>query len=331
MGEWQGLMFFVFQCPKHEAYSKYTCEEGATTNDEKSAEKIDGGMKLVDRSIITECLTIAQKQRLAELSAPEDELCAVFSDISQRDAFFKEREKFHTDLNRHKITEALENNSRPLILEIESALSEWMMYKQKFTQVVTPTFITADMLSRMNIDQGHPLAAQVFWLDDKRCLRPMLAPNLYTLMGSLRKITRQPVRIFECGSCFRKESQGASHLNEFTMLNFVELAGVSDGSQMQRLTELARGAMSALDIAEYEIVVEKSEVYGETIDIIAGGEEIASGAYGPHPLDDNWRISDVWVGIGFGIERIAMIKGKYQNIRRVGKGLGYLGGARLNV
>ena len=276
-------------------------------------------------------LTTTQKQRLAALSAPEDEQNTVFLDIHERDAFFKEREKFHADLNRRKILQMLNHDRRPLLLEIEGTLSEWLIHEEGFTRVVTPTFITADMLLRMRIGREHPLADQVFWIDGKRCLRPMLAPNLYELMGKLRRITRDPVRIFECGSCFRKESRGPRHLNEFTMLNFVELAGAADGEQQQRLTKLAHGAMSALGIAEYELTVEKSEVYGETLDIVINGEEIASGAYGPHPLDDNWRICDVWVGMGFGLERIAMVKGGYQNIRRAGRGLAYLDGASLSI
>ncbi|MCL2699044.1 MAG: pyrrolysine--tRNA(Pyl) ligase large subunit, partial [Defluviitaleaceae bacterium] len=260
-------------------------------------------------------LTTAQKQRLAELSAPDSELNAVFSDSGERDAFFREKEQFYIEQNRALLSEILDKSHRPLLLDVEDALAEWL-YGHGFTRVVTPAFLTADMLARMTVDAEHPLVNQVFWLDDKRCLRPMLAPNLYVLMGSLRKITRQPVRIFECGSCFRKESQGSKHLNEFTMLNCVELAGVEAGSQTERLEALARGAMAALGIDEYQLVIENSEVYGETLDIIVNGEELASGAYGPHPLDDNWQITDPWVGLGFGLERIAMIKGGYRNIRR---------------
>ena len=51
----------------------------------------------------------------------------------------------------------------------------------------------------------------------------------------------------------------------------------------------------------------------------------------PHPLDGEWGIFDTWVGIGFGMERIAMAMGGYQTIKRVGRSLAYLDGARLNV
>ena len=120
-------------------------------------------------------------------------------------------------------------------------------------------------------------------------------------------------------------------MNEFTMLNLVELDGVKDGEQLERLKELAHGAMKAVGIEGYEIVVEKSEIYGETLDIEVNGTEVASGAYGPHPLDGTWGIFDTWVGIGFGIERIAMMKGEYQTIKRAGKSLAYLDGVPLKL
>jgi len=58
---------------------------------------------------------------------------------------------------------------------------------------------------------------------------------------------------------------------------------------------------------------------------------LASGAYGPHFLDSRWGVFDPWVGIGFGIERIAMKIGKYQTIKRVGKSIAYIDGSPLNL
>ena len=78
----------------------------------------------------------------------------------------------------------------------------------------------------------------VFWLDAKRCLRPMLAPNLYTLWKDLLRLWEKPIRIFEIGTCYRKESKGSLHLNEFTMLNLTEL-GLPEDQRHQRLEELA--------------------------------------------------------------------------------------------
>ena len=275
-------------------------------------------------------LTVTQRQRLSELSAPLSELDMTFSAAEQRDAFFKERERYHVEQNRLLLGDLLENRHVLRVSEIENALTERLV-RLGFTRVITPTMINRDMLSKMSIDETHPLIKQIFWLDDKRCLRPMHAPNLYVLMGKLRKITRKPVRIFECGSCFRKESSGAMHLNEFTMLNLVELAGVKDGAQGARLIFLARELMDAAGIDGYELVSRQSDVYCETLDIEIGGEEVASGASGPHSLDDNWQITDPWVGLGIGIERLTMLKYDFNNVTRIGRGLQYLDGARLNL
>ena len=279
---------------------------------------------------MTITLTTTQRQRLIELSAQPEELDTVFFDNKERDAFFKERETSYIRQNRDILNDLLENRHLPKLLEMEQALTD-KLTGLGFTKVVTPTIITADMLKKMSLEKDHPLLSQVFWLDSKRCLRPMHAPNLYSLMGKLKKVSNGPVRIFEIGSCFRKESQGVMHLNEFTMLNLVELGGISSGGQAQRLEELAKELMDAAGISAYKLAAEGSEVYGETLDILVDGEEVASGASGPHPLDANWRIVDPWVGIGAGIERLTMIKHKYGNVRRVGRGLQYLDGARLNL
>ncbi len=72
--------------------------------------------------------------------------------------------------------------------------------------------ITKGNLAKMTITVDSPLVEQVFWLDNNKCLRPMLAPNLYSMMKDLQRIWGDPVRIFEIGPCFRKESQGKYHL-----------------------------------------------------------------------------------------------------------------------
>jgi hypothetical protein len=57
--------------------------------------------------------------------------------------------------------------------------------------------------------------------------------------------------------------------------------------------------------------------------------ELGSGAMGPHPLDDAWGIVDPWVGIGFGLERLLMVKERRKNIKSVARSLTYLDGVRL--
>ena len=182
----------------------------------------------------------------------------------------------------------------------------------------------------MGIEHGHPLRDQVFWLEDGRCLRPMLAPNLYTLLRRLGRIWSKPFGIFEIGPCFRRDSKGASHLNEFTMLNLVELGLPADECRA-RLEELAGTVMAAAGVDDYELVRTDSEVYGEMVDVEVDGAEVCSADVGPHPLDGNWGIVDPWVGLGFGLERLIMAREGYPNIERAGRSLTYVDGVRLNI
>lgn len=277
--------------------------------------------------------TVAQKQRLTELNSDEETVNRVFDDVKVREKEFKILEKQLIEANKDSLFALRDGSRRPVQLEIETALVKWLTEEEGFTQVVTPIMLSRDMLAKMTIGDDHPLFQQVFWIDSKKCLRPMLAPNLYDEMRSLQKVWGNPVRIFEVGPCFRKESQGARHLNEFTMLNMVELGGVQDGEQMDRLREIAHRAMKAVGIEKYDLVGDDSVVYGnkQVLDIEINGMEVASGAYGPHFLDEKWGIFDTWVGFGFGIERLAMMREGYHNIKRVGRSLKYLNGARLNI
>lgn len=278
-----------------------------------------------------ETYSAAQKQRLTELNAGKDVTGQQFEDNRERDAAFRKTEKQLVKDNKQKLREFLENGHIPLTLEVEYDMAAWLTAEEGYSRVSTPIIIPGEKLNRMNIDQDNHLREQVFWLDGKKCLRPMLAPNLYEVMRELYRITNRPVKIFEAGSCFRKESQGNQHMNEFTMLNLVELDSVREGEQMERLEYLARRAMDVLGIENYELVRESSGVYNETLDIVVDDLEIASGAYGPHPLDANWGIFQTWVGIGFGLERLAMIKGGYQTIKRAGKTMAYVNGIPLKL
>lgn len=275
--------------------------------------------------------TATQRQRLSELNADEALSDLIFADTKSRENRFRELEKELAAENRAKLLSLKEEHRRPLLCQLESRLAEWLR-KQGFVQVVTPILLSRGMLNKMTITAEHPLNRQVFWVDEERCLRPMLAPNLYYLLRDLRRLWGKPVKIFEIGPCFRKESQGAYHLNEFTMLNFVELDDL-EGRQEERLRERAAALMEAAGIKDYRLEKDECHVYGKTIDIIAGasGLELGSGAYGPHKLDYSWGIVDPWVGIGFGLERLAVTLKGYQNIRRTGRSLSYLDGARLNI
>ena len=276
------------------------------------------------------CFTGTQKRRLTDLNCSYDELNFIFADENERNCIFAEKEKKAVKQNKQQLLELcakkIKSNRESLEYDFESWLNE-----NGFTKVITPTIITRKMLRKMTVDDSSELINQVFWLDDNKCLRPMLAPNLYSVMRDLQKDCGLPVCIYEIGSCFRKDSQGAKHLNEFTMLNMVKLGGIKKGEQLAELRKFAKEIMAALEIENYELVTESSTVYGETFDILIDGMEVASAAYGPHPLDSAWGIFDTWVGIGFGIERLLMAKYGYNNIKKTAKSLFYLNGIALKL
>jgi phenylalanyl-tRNA synthetase alpha chain len=274
-------------------------------------------------------LTATQSQRLRELGADPLVLDEMFTDAGSRDAAFKHREDDLVRDSRRRLKELRSGRRAPQLIELETELSA-ALTAAGFVRVVTPLIISSDSLVKMGIERGHPLREQVFWLEDGRCLRPMLAPNLYTLMRRLGRIWSKPFGIFEIGSCFRRDSKGASHLNEFTMLNLVEL-GLPAEDCPPRLKELAGTIMAAAGIDDYEFVVTGSEVYGEMVDVEVNGAEVCSADVGPHPLDGNWGVVDPWVGLGFGLERLIMVREGYPNIERAGRSLTYVDGVRLNI
>jgi phenylalanyl-tRNA synthetase alpha chain len=272
--------------------------------------------------------TTSQMQRLRELNAAESVLNKKFSGSEERNRNFFTFEQKLVRQSQRNLQDLRRKRRRPRLCELEDSLIQALM-KQDFIQVITPLLIAKDSLTKMSIEPNHDLFKQVFWVEEKKCLRPMLAPNLYFLLRELVNIWEKPVRIFEVGPCFRKDTKGRHHINEFTMLNLVEL-GLPRTQRKERLEELATLIMETCGITEYNFVSHKSEVYGETIDVLSD-IEVASGAMGPHPLDSNWGITDPWVGIGFGLERLLMVRENFQNIQRAGRALIYLDGERLNI
>ena len=271
----------------------------------------------------------AQKQRLIELNAGSAVQERLFLDAAERDECYQEVESGLVSENKKALMERKNSGSRPVVAQLEEKLAD-SLGKEGFVRVSTPIIIAKSMLEKMTITSDSDLARQVFWLDQGKCLRPMLAPNLYALMRDLYRIWGDPVRIFEIGPCFRKESQGKSHLNEFTMLNLVEL-GVPEGRQRERLNELVKIVMGTVGIEDYRVVTDNCQVYGETVDVLWGDLELSSGAFGPHRLDYRWGIFAPWVGLGLGLERLSMAIEGHSNIRRVGRSISYLNGIRLNI
>ncbi|MBW2493800.1 MAG: pyrrolysine--tRNA(Pyl) ligase large subunit [Deltaproteobacteria bacterium] len=275
--------------------------------------------------------TDTQLTRLKELAACGEDLGREFGSEKDRDAAFQLLEKKLVRSRRRELDELRSGPRRPRLCRLESRLVE-ALNDSGFVQVTTPTILSKALLARMSIDENHPLTSQIFWLGKDRCLRPMLAPHLYFVLKDLLRLWEKPVRIFEVGSCFRKESQGAQHANEFTMLNLVEM-GLEEGVRQQRLEELAVLVTEAAGVSEFALQPVESTVYGETVDILAGENrlEIGSSAMGPHALDRAWQITDAWVGIGFGLERLLMVAEGIESLGKLGRSLGYLDGIRLNI
>jgi phenylalanyl-tRNA synthetase alpha chain len=275
--------------------------------------------------------TETQIRRLKELNVDPEKVLKDLSTPDERNKLFQEIEKKQVRNEKAKLkkflTETRKTKLECLADDLTTALNQL-----GFARVTTPILISKFALAKMTVDEDHPLSRQVYWIDEKLCLRPMLAPNLYSLMVDFSRLNHRPIRFFEIGSCFRRESQGSKHVNEFTMLNLVEM-GTPQETRLDRLKELATIIMKAAGLDDYKFENEDSKVYGTTLDVVAGSEsiEVASGAMGPHPLDAAWGITDTWVGIGFGLERLLMISQNDTSIGKWGKSLSYLNGIRLSI
>lgn len=272
-----------------------------------------------------------QTGRLTELGAGPDELAAVFADAAQRNQAFQRLECRLVAAQHERLAALCEGERRPFILSLEERLAA-ALRAEGFLQVHTPLIISRKRLEKMGVFSGSIMEKQVFWLDERRCLRPMLAPNLYECMRELGRLRPRPLRFFEVGPCFRRETQGQRHANEFTMLNLVEM-GIPEGESLrERLLRWGRLVLETAGIADWRLVGEESSVYGETDDFVDGnGMELASSAVGPHPLDAAWGIMENWVGIGFGLERLTMSATGDGNVARAGRSLTYYGGVRLHL
>ncbi len=271
-----------------------------------------------------------QTKRLRALDADQTQLSERFEDQSQRDRAFLELEGALAKRRKKELDELRKVHRRPGLCRLEASLVETLV-GAGFVQVTTPTILSRGLLAKMGVTEAHDLFTQVFWLDRDRCLRPMLAPHLYYIVKDLLRLWEKPIGIFEVGSCFRKDSQGARHSNEFTMLNLCEF-GLPAEDCSRRLREMADLVTLAAGIDEYRLEEEESSVYGKTMDVVStDGLELGSGAVGPHPLDHAWRITDPWVGIGFGLERLLMTVRGGDSIGRMGRSLAYLDGIPLRV
>jgi pyrrolysyl-tRNA synthetase-like protein len=275
--------------------------------------------------------TQTQLRRLQELDASESDINQRFETAAARENAFQEIEKKQAQKLRQRLKRFREVDLRPGLCRLEARLAETLI-KEGFVQVTTPIMMSRGLLQKMSIDANHPLNSQIYWLDKNKCLRPMLAPHLYYLLVDLLRLWDKPIKIFEVGPCFRRESHGAQHSSEFTMLNLVEM-GLPVDQRKDRIKQLGALVSEAAGIDEYHFEKISSEIYGDTVDIVAGKDqlEVGSAAMGPHPLDRPWKITDTWVGIGFGLERLLMVAQNSSNLAKMGRSLTYLDGIRLNI
>ncbi len=275
--------------------------------------------------------TETQARRLNELDASEAELKKTFDTESLREQGYQQLEKKRVTRQRRRLKEFREIHMRPALCRLESKLVD-VLVNLGFAQVTTPIMMSRGLLKKMSIDARHPLNSQIYWLDNNKCLRPMLAPHLYYVLVDLLRLWDKPVRIFEVGPCFRKESHGSQHSSEFTMLNLVEMGLPAEGRE-DRIREMGALITEAAGVRDYHFETVTSEVYGDTTDIKAGKDniELGSAAMGPHPLDRPWKINATWVGIGFGLERLLMAAENSRNLAKFGRSLAYLNGIRLNI
>ncbi len=270
-------------------------------------------------------LTDAQVQRLREFGHdPKND--TEFENEAERDAVFTKTMSKYKKENEKGIKSMFQTPGHHRLMKLEMALSDALI-AEGFIEVKTPTIISKSELAKMTIDENHPLYRQVFWVDEKRCLRPMHAVNLYNIMRELREHTDGPVKFFEIGSCFRAESHSNDHLEEFTMLNLVDMG--PQGDTAEKLKHYIDVVMKTVGL-EYELVRETSDVYKETIDVEVDGEEVCSATVGPHYLDAAHGVKEPWCGAGFGLERLIMMRDGDGSVKKTGRSLSYLNGYKIN-
>lgn len=250
-----------------------------------------------------------------------------FDNVKERDEFFDNYVSELVYKNKTQLKNLIHKGFCPLLRIIERKIQE-VFISQGFIEVNTPILVPSSHIRKMGIDESNKLWKQIIWINNNLCLRPMLAPNLYFVMRRLRR-SFHPVRIFEIGACFRKEEEGILHSTEFTMANIVELAPNREPSVV--LSDIINKVMTSIDLVSYDIKESSCAIYGKTFDVVVNGIEVASGVIGPIHIDINWGITESWAGVGFGLERLAMLKKGLNRLKPVARSLTYLDGIILNI
>ena len=265
--------------------------------------------------------TPAQKKRITTLLSPADNLSSV-KELPP----FKELETKLVKKRKQDLRHMYEKDRRHQLAQLERDISLFLIEKG-FMEVRTSVMIPAKFIERMGITEEDPLYRQIFRVDENTCLRPMLAPGLYNYLHNFDNIMPDPLKIFEIGTCYRKESDGKEHLEEFTMINFCQMGS---GCTRENLLKIIDDLLKYLKI-DYEVISDNCMVYGDTIDIMHGDMEISSAVVGPIPQDLDWGVTKPWMGAGMGLERLLKVKHKYTNIKRSSRSISYYNGITTNL
>lgn len=265
--------------------------------------------------------TQGQKDRIISLLGPNEMIS-----FNKEKRSFQELEVELISKRKYDLIKMYENDRENLLGKLERDITRFFV-ERGFVEIKSPIIIPSDYIKRMGIDDDTNLSQQIFRVDENMCLRPMLAPGLYRYLNKFDNILPDPIRIFEIGPCYRKESDGKNHLEEFTMFNFCQMGSNCDEKNLLFIID---DFLDYLNI-EYEIESDNSIVYGKTIDIICKNLELSSAVVGPIEQDIDWGINKPWIGAGFGLERLLKVIYKFKTIKRSSRSDNYYNGISINL
>lgn len=265
-------------------------------------------------------LTRSQLDRVEALLSPEDKISL---NVTKP---FRELESELVTRRKDDFQRIYAGDRENYLGKLERDITKFFV-DRGFLEIKSPILIPAEYVERMGINNDTELSKQVFRIDKNLCLRPMLAPNLYNYLRKLDRILPDPIKIFEIGPCYRKESDGKEHLEEFTMVNFCQMGS---GCTRENLEALIKEFLDYLEI-DFEIIGDSCMVYGDTLDIMHGDLELSSAVVGPVPLDREWGIDKPWIGAGFGLERLLKVMHNFKNIKRASRSESYYNGISTSL
>ncbi len=276
-----------------------------------------------------EPVTVSAKEIFSPSQRKRLEALLVSDEINLDDPGLPPFEDLEAELvarRKAELVDIYQNSREHMLAKLERDISAFLISKG-FIEIKSSILIPEEYIIRMGIDKDADLSKQIFRTDDGQCLRPMLAPVLYNYLRRFGKVMPDPLKIFEIGPCYRKESDGSSHLEEFTMVNFCQMG---DGCTRENLVQLIDEFLTYLGIS-YELEGEESMVYGATVDVVHGDLELSSAVVGPVPMDMDWGIDKPWIGAGFGLERLLKAKYNFKNIKRGSRSEFYYNGIHTNL